>query len=114
MYTQRMFDMWNSVTSKLEAHANTLGQSNVQSPGQNNSSGSIKGNPSSSSSLITNTNSNSISWKLQVSECSFLVNISECFEIGIFVKPSYFEYLIISNSSIYSSDVKDYYVVFLY
>ncbi|TMW54702.1 hypothetical protein DOY81_000233 [Sarcophaga bullata] len=42
MYTQRMFDMWNSVTSKLEAHANTLGQSNVQSPGQNNSSGSIK------------------------------------------------------------------------
>lgn len=43
MYTQRMFDMWNSVTSKLEAHANTLGQSNVQSPGQNNSSGSIKG-----------------------------------------------------------------------
>lgn len=38
-----MFDMWNSVTSKLEAHANTLGQSNVQSPGQNNSSGSIKG-----------------------------------------------------------------------
>lgn len=46
MYTQRMFDMWNSVTSKLEAHANTLGQSNVQSPGQNNSSGSIKGNRS--------------------------------------------------------------------
>lgn len=45
MYTQRMFDMWNSVTSKLEAHANTLGQSNVQSPGQNNSSGSIKGKP---------------------------------------------------------------------
>ncbi|XP_023159900.1 probable nuclear hormone receptor HR3 isoform X3 [Drosophila hydei] len=43
MYTQRMFDMWSSVTSKLEAHANTLGQSNVQSPaGQNNSSGSIK------------------------------------------------------------------------
>lgn len=38
-----MFDMWNSVTSKLEAHANTLGQTNVQSPGQNNSSGSIKG-----------------------------------------------------------------------
>lgn len=37
-----MFDMWSSVTSKLEAHANTLGQSNVQSPGQNNSSGSIK------------------------------------------------------------------------
>lgn len=44
MYTQRMFDMWSSVTSKLEAHANNLGQSNVQSPaGQNNSSGSIKG-----------------------------------------------------------------------
>ncbi|XP_064542422.1 probable nuclear hormone receptor HR3 isoform X1 [Drosophila montana] len=43
MYTQRMFDMWSSVTSKLEAHANNLGQSNVQSPaGQNNSSGSIK------------------------------------------------------------------------
>jgi len=39
-----MFDMWSSVTSKLEAHANNLGQSNVQSPvGQNNSSGSIKG-----------------------------------------------------------------------
>lgn len=38
-----MFDMWSSVTSKLEAHANTLGQTNVQSPGQNNSSGSIKG-----------------------------------------------------------------------
>ncbi|XP_032591127.1 probable nuclear hormone receptor HR3 isoform X2 [Drosophila grimshawi] len=43
MYTQRMFDMWSSVTSKLEAHANNLGQSNVQSPAaQNNSSGSIK------------------------------------------------------------------------
>lgn len=38
-----MFDMWSSVTSKLEVHANTLGQSNVQSPVQNNSSGSIKG-----------------------------------------------------------------------
>lgn len=43
MYTQRMFDMWSSVTCKLEAHANNLGQSNVQSPGHNNSSGSIKG-----------------------------------------------------------------------
>ncbi|XP_028895943.1 probable nuclear hormone receptor HR3 isoform X2 [Zeugodacus cucurbitae] len=42
MYTQRMFDMWSSVTCKLEAHANNLGQSNVQSPGHNNSSGSIK------------------------------------------------------------------------
>lgn len=42
-----MFDMWSSVTSKLEAHANNLGQSNVQSPaGQNNSSGSIKGKAS--------------------------------------------------------------------
>jgi len=39
--------MWSSVTSKLEAHANNLGQSNVQSPaGQNNSSGSIKGKAS--------------------------------------------------------------------
>ncbi|XP_055921498.1 probable nuclear hormone receptor HR3 isoform X2 [Eupeodes corollae] len=42
MYTSRMFDMWSSVTSKLEAHANTLVQTNVQSPTQNNSSGSIK------------------------------------------------------------------------
>ncbi|XP_030561756.1 probable nuclear hormone receptor HR3 isoform X1 [Drosophila novamexicana] len=38
-----MFDMWSSVTSKLEAHANNLGQSNVQSPaGQNNSSAQIE------------------------------------------------------------------------
>ena len=43
MYTSRMFDMWSSVTSKLEAHANTMVQTNVQTPGQNQSSGSIKG-----------------------------------------------------------------------
>lgn len=43
MYTSRMFDMWNSVTSKLEAHANTMVQTNVQTPGQTQSSGSIKG-----------------------------------------------------------------------
>ncbi|XP_037916386.1 probable nuclear hormone receptor HR3 isoform X3 [Hermetia illucens] len=42
MYTSRMFDMWNSVTSKLEAHANTMVQTNVQTPGQTQSSGSIK------------------------------------------------------------------------
>ena len=51
MYTQRMFDMWSSVTTKLEAHAHTLGQTNVQSPGQNNSSGSIKGNEFSAAGI---------------------------------------------------------------
>lgn len=60
MYTQRMFDMWSSVTSKLEAHANNLGQSNVQSPaGQNNSSGSIKGKATLQSKIpIYNNNHN--------------------------------------------------------
>lgn len=38
----RMFDMW-SVTSKHESLTTPMGQTNVQSPGQNNSSGSIKG-----------------------------------------------------------------------
>lgn len=42
MYTSRMFDMWSSVTSKLEGH--TALQTNVQTNGtQNQSSGSIKG-----------------------------------------------------------------------
>ena len=44
MFTTRMFDMWSSVTSKLEAHSQI--QTNIQSPTslQNSSSGSIKGN----------------------------------------------------------------------
>lgn len=38
----RMFDMW-SVTAKHDSLTNPMAQTNVQSPGQNNSSGSIKG-----------------------------------------------------------------------
>ncbi|KAL5287010.1 RORB family protein [Megaselia abdita] len=38
----RMFEMW-SVTSKHDSLTNPMAQTNVQSPGQNNSSGSIKG-----------------------------------------------------------------------
>ena len=42
MFTSRMFDMWSSVTSKLEAQ--TQIQSNIQQTNlQNSSSGSIKG-----------------------------------------------------------------------
>lgn len=43
MFTPRMFDMWNTVTTKLEPH--TQIQTNIQSPTslQNSSSGSIKG-----------------------------------------------------------------------
>lgn len=42
MYTSRMFDMWSTVTSKLESHAPV--QTNVQATSvQNQSSGSIKG-----------------------------------------------------------------------
>jgi nuclear receptor subfamily 1 group F member 4 len=44
MFTPRMFDMWSSVTTKLEAH--TPMQTNIQPNSvQNSSSGSIKGNP---------------------------------------------------------------------
>lgn len=43
MYTSRMFDMWNSVQTKLESHQPV--QTNVQAGNlQNGSSGSIKGN----------------------------------------------------------------------
>lgn len=43
MFTSRMFDMWSSVTSKLEAHSQI--QTNIQTTTslQNSSSGSIKG-----------------------------------------------------------------------
>lgn len=42
MFTSRMFDMWSSVTSKLEAQ--TQIQTNIQQTTlQNSSSGSIKG-----------------------------------------------------------------------
>lgn len=42
MFTPRMFDMWSSVTSKLEAQ--TQIQTNIQQTSlQNSSSGSIKG-----------------------------------------------------------------------
>lgn len=42
MYTSRMFDMWSTVTSKLESH--TPVQTNVQATSvQSQSSGSIKG-----------------------------------------------------------------------
>lgn len=44
MYASRMFDMWSTVTSKLEAHNNSPVQTNVQANGvQTQSSGSIKG-----------------------------------------------------------------------
>ncbi len=46
MFTPRMFDMWNSVTTKLEAHTQIQTNiTNIQTTTalQNSSSGSIKG-----------------------------------------------------------------------